>query len=136
MAEMVYREVDFYIGGPMDVERAWRCGLETALDMGFPPADASKVAVVISELGRNIERYAGQGLITLISHRGENTYIKIVAEDQGPGIPDVGRVLAGGYSTSRGLGLGVSGSRRLMDQFELRSTVGEGTTIEAVKMLI
>jgi serine/threonine-protein kinase RsbT len=53
----------------------------------------------------------------------------------GPGIPDVARVLSGGYSTSKGLGLGISGSRRLMDEFELRSVVGEGTTIEAVKLL-
>jgi serine/threonine-protein kinase RsbT len=125
----------FRIGCSMDVERAWRCGLRTALDMGFSPPDASKVAVVISELGRNIERYAGKGSITLRAETGRRACIQIVAEDQGPGIPDLDLVLAGGHSTSNGMGLGVSGSRRLMDEFEIQSALGEGTTIRAMKWL-
>jgi serine/threonine-protein kinase RsbT len=91
-----------------------------------------KVAVVISELGRNIELYAGEGVITVTAY---DDHIVIVAEDEGPGIPDVDRVLAGGYTTSRGMGLGVSGSKRLMDDFEVHSVVGQGTTIKAVKWL-
>jgi serine/threonine-protein kinase RsbT len=123
------------IGSFADVENAWRRGLEMALRMGFPEADANKIAVVISELGRNIEQYAGRGSITLTACAGEDTSIQIVARDKGPGIPDVERVLAGGYSTSRGLGIGVSGSRQLMDEFAIQSVIGAGTTIKTTKLL-
>jgi serine/threonine-protein kinase RsbT len=124
------------IGSFADVENAWRRGLEMARRMGFPEADANKIAVVISELGRNIEQYAGRGSITLTAcAREDDTSIQIVARDKGPGIPDVERVLAGGYSTSRGLGIGVSGSRQLMDEFAIQSVIGAGTTIKTTKLL-
>ena len=122
----------FAIKSIVDVVRARRNGLGIALEMGFHQAEANKIAVVISELGRNIELYAGEGLVTVIKC---DDRIEIVAEDQGPGIPDVERVLAGGYTTSQGMGLGVSGSKRLMDEFEIHSIVGQGTTIRAVKWL-
>jgi serine/threonine-protein kinase RsbT len=135
VAERLPRQMRFPISSFADVERAWRRGLALALAMGFQPADASQVAAVISEPGRNIERYAGPGSIMPVLHNGEHKCIRIIAQDQGPGIPDVERVLAGGHSTSKGLGLGISGPRRLMDEFELRSVVGEGTKIETVKFL-
>jgi serine/threonine-protein kinase RsbT len=108
--------------------------LEVALEMGFPRAEATKIAVVISELGRNIERYAKNGSITVTANHEERS-IEITAQDWGPGIADVDRVLKGGYSTSGGLGLGVSGSKRLMDTFDVRSVVGVGTTIKTSKRL-
>ena len=132
MAERQSNQRRFSIKNVVDVVRARRSGLGIALEMGFHQAEANRVAVVISELGRNIELYAGEGTITVTMH---DRYIEVVAEDQGPGIPDVDRVLAGGYTTSQGMGLGVSGSKRLMDEFEIRSTVGEGTTVRAVKWL-
>jgi serine/threonine-protein kinase RsbT len=79
--------------------------------------------------------YAGEGVITMTPSSEDGGYIKVVAEDQGPGIEDVERVLSGGYTTSGGLGKGVSGSRRLMDEFEIQSVVGEGTKITALKRL-
>lgn len=124
----------FPISSLVDVVRARRRGLEIALEMGFPQAEATKIAVVISELGRNIERYARNGSVTVTANRREK-YIMIVAQDWGPGIPDVERVLAGGYSTSQGLGLGISGSKRLVDKFDIQSVVGVGTTVKAVKWL-
>lgn len=124
----------FPISGLADVVRARRRGLEVALEMGFPRAEATKIAVVISELGRNIERYAKNGSITVTANQEEKT-IEITAQDWGPGIADVDRVLKGGYSTSGGLGLGVSGSKRLMDTFDVRSVVGVGTTIKTAKRL-
>ena len=129
MAEMI-----FPIGSLPDVVKARRRVLEIALEMGFAHAEATKVAVVVSELGRNIERYAGSGSITVITDT-DQCFIQIVAQDEGPGIPDVERVLAGGYSTSKGLGLGISGSRRLVDEFDVQSEVGVGTTIKALKYL-
>jgi serine/threonine-protein kinase RsbT len=125
----------FRITGLSDVVSARRHGLDMAIQLGFHQAEATKIAVVISELGRNIERYAGTGTITVTSQGGGDAYIQIVAEDHGPGIPDVARVLAGGYTTSRGMGLGLSGSKRLMDEFSVKSTVGVGTTVRAVKWL-
>ncbi len=115
--------------------KARRIGLNMATEMGFRLPDAIRVAVVISELGRNIVDYAGEGVITLIQYNGEPRFIKIVAQDQGPGIEDLERVLRGGYSTSKGLGLGISGSKRLMDDFEIHSEVGAGTMVTAVKRL-
>ncbi len=125
----------FSISNAADVESAWQCGMAIALAMGFALADANKIAVATSELGQNIRRYAGQGSITLTAHLGKNKYIEVVAQDQGPGIANIELVLAGGYSTSNGLGRGVSGARELMDEFELQSEAGEGTTIRAVKLL-
>jgi serine/threonine-protein kinase RsbT len=120
----------------MDVVTARRRGLDMALALGFPVPEATKVAVVISELARNIILYAnGQGTITLLAYGGEKKGIKIVAQDRGPGIRELELVLTGGYSTSKGLGLGVSGSRRLMDEFEIQTVAGAGTTITAAKWL-
>jgi serine/threonine-protein kinase RsbT len=134
MAEEQANKIYFPISSLVDVVRARRRGLELALEMGFPRAEATKVAVVISELGRNIERYAKNGSITVIMNP-EDKYIMVVAQDWGPGIMDVERVLAGGYSTSGGLGLGISGSKRLVDKFDIQSVVGVGTTIKALKRL-
>jgi serine/threonine-protein kinase RsbT len=125
----------FRITGLADVVNARRQGLDMAIQLGFHLAEATKIAVVISELGRNIERYAGTGTITIIAQSSGDAYIQIVAEDRGPGIPDIDRVLAGGYTTSRGMGLGLSGSRRLMDTFSVKSTIDVGTTVRAVKWL-
>ena len=118
----------------MDVVTARRRGLEMGLAMGFPTPEATKIAVVISELGRNILLYAETGMITVLAYP-EDRYITIIAQDQGPGIEDVDRVLEGGYTTSRGLGMGISGSKRLMDEFVVQSVVGAGTMITAVKRL-
>lgn len=124
------------INSPVDVVTARRRGLDMALAMGFPVPEATKIAVVISELGRNIVLYAGKGAITLIAyHTGEEKYFKIIAQDQGPGIEDVDLVLAGGHSTSKGLGIGLSGSKNLMDEFEIQTVVGAGTMIKATKWL-
>lgn len=119
----------------MDVVTARRRGLNMALAMGFPLPDATKIAVVISELGRNIILYAKRGTITLIAYVDKEKYFRIIAQDEGPGIEDVELVLEGGHSTSKGLGIGLSGSKRLMDEFEIQSVVGAGTMIKAAKWL-
>ena len=125
----------FAITSMTDVIIARREGRELALALGFRLADATRIAVVISELARNILLYANTGTIT-VSRCGEGRVgVRVVAEDEGPGIEDVDRVLAGGYSTSRGLGVGLSGSKNLVDEFSVRSRVGKGTTIVAVKWL-
>jgi serine/threonine-protein kinase RsbT len=123
------------INNLINVVTTRRRGLEMAQKLGFSLPDATKIAVVISELARNITLYTEGGTITLIAHTGERKGIKVIAQDKGPGIEDVDQVLAGGYTTSRGLGMGISGSKKIMDEFEIQSVVGGGTTIKATKWL-
>ena len=127
----------YAINDAMDVMQARRGGMDMALTLGFSQAESTKIAVVISELGRNIVNYAGAGQITVIASHTVmgRAYVKIVAEDHGPGIADLDAVLAGGLSSSGGLGLGISGSRRMMDEFDIQTAVGKGTRIQTLKWL-
>ena len=105
-------------------------GRELAGGCGFPSTDLAVVATAISELARNIVRYAVRGEIILrrVDDNGKRG-IEVVATDDGPGIPDLALAMQDGYSTSGGLGLGLPGTRRLMDEFEIISDFGKGTTV-------
>lgn len=105
-----------------------------AKEMGFSASDLTMIATALSELARNIVEYARQGEITLSrvtkgSHRG----LIIIARDSGPGIADIERALQDGYSSGKGLGLGLPGTKRLMDEFEIISGQGQGTTVRVAK---
>jgi serine/threonine-protein kinase RsbT len=117
----------------VDVVMVRQQGLDMARALGFPSPEAVQVAVVISELARNILLYAQEGVILLTPYTNAKKGIQVIAEDKGPGIPDIQRVLAGGYTTSGGMGMGVSGSKRLVDEFQIESTVGVGTKVTATK---
>ncbi len=119
----------------IDIYTAVQRGKMLARQMGFAEADRVRIETVISELARNALLYAGRGIIEIkvISQGREG--IEIKALDQGPGIADVELIMQDGYSTSGGLGSGLSGVRRLMDEFEIESTVGQGTTVRTVKWL-
>jgi serine/threonine-protein kinase RsbT len=119
-----------------DVVTARQQGRTLAARLGFSLTEATLVATAISELARNILLYAGSGTIVLQTiddcpRRG----ILIVAADNGPGIADVRQALAGGYSTSGGLGLGLCGVRGLVDDFDIVSKVGAGTTVTLKKWI-
>jgi serine/threonine-protein kinase RsbT len=119
------------ISSESDIVSARQHGRALACRLGFSPTHATLVATAISELARNIIQYARRGEILLTSITETNRHgLLIVARDEGPGIPDVRRALAGGYSTSGGLGLGLCGVKRLMDEFEVASDIG-GTTVAA-----
>jgi serine/threonine-protein kinase RsbT len=114
-----------------DIVTARMRGRAIALQLGFAAAPATLIATAISELARNILLYAKRGEIVLTPiEQGERRGLAVMAQDQGPGIPDVTRAMQDGYSTSGRLGLGLPGVRRLMDDFDLRSRVGEGTTVK------
>jgi serine/threonine-protein kinase RsbT len=117
-----------------DIILARQRGRELAGQAGFSSTDQTLIATSISELARNIVLYAQHGEIGLkrIQH-GEEVGIVVTAEDEGPGIPDVQRALQDGYSTSRSLGLGLPGVRRLMDDFDIDSRVGRGTKVTVRK---
>jgi serine/threonine-protein kinase RsbT len=105
-----------------------------ALQLGFAPTDATLVATAVSELARNIVLYAKRGDIILepLEHLGRRG-ILVIARDDGPGIPDIQRAASGGCSTSGSPGLGLRGVKRLMDEFEIVSMAGRGTTVSVKK---
>ena len=104
---------------------------ELARAVGFTVADQTRVATAVSEIVRNVVLYAKTGRVEfhLLGDRGSGAGIEVIIEDQGPGIPDIPLVLAGGHSTSGGFGRGVAGARALVDEFRLESTVGSGTRV-------
>ena len=122
------------IAKDVDVVRARQQGRELAAKAGFSSGDQTVIAAAISEIARNILTYAGYGEMSLdVQTNGDREGFMVVARDQGPGIPDVGRAMEDGYSTSGGLGLGLPGAKRLMDEFEIVSVAGQGTTVTMTK---
>ncbi|QGQ44078.1 anti-sigma regulatory factor [Metabacillus sediminilitoris] len=119
-----------------DIVAARQLGRNVAKELGFGTVDQARITTAISELARNIYLYAGHGemWIERISDLGKKG-LKITAIDKGPGIPDIRKVMEDGFSTSGGLGAGLPGVKRLMDDFDITSSVGEGTDIQAVKWL-
>jgi len=113
-----------------DIVTARQKGRALAKELGFEGGDVTLVAAAISEVARNIVEYAirGEIVITLL-HDGDNRGLSIVATDEGPGIPDVALAMQDGFSTGRSLGLGLPGARRLMDEFDVQSEAGHGTTV-------
>lgn len=117
-----------------DIVTARQAGHELAAQLGFTLTDRTMISTAISEIARNITSYAGSGEIRLLVglREGRNALV-VQAEDRGPGIRDIPRALEDGYSTGRGLGLGLPGARRLMDKLIIDSAPGRGTLVEMWK---
>lgn len=131
---MVAADIVVDINNSDDIVAARRAGHELALYLGFSLTDVTMVATAISEVARNITSYAGRGTVHLwVAERDGRKALVVRAEDDGPGIADIERALEDGYSTGRGLGLGLPGARRLMDRLVIDSTLGHGTVIEMWK---
>jgi len=123
-------EIRVPIASEADVVTARQQGRALAAELGFSSGDLTLIATAISEVARNIVAYAKRGEIVLShTNRDSRRGIVVVARDEGPGIPDIARAMQDGYSTSHGLGLGLPGAKRLMDEFDIASQVGKGTTI-------
>jgi len=117
-----------------DIVAARKAGHQLALDLGFSLTDVTMIATAISEIARNITSYAGRGAVRVwVADRDGRKALVVRAEDQGPGIADIDRAMEDGYSTGRGLGMGLPGARRLMDRLVVDSTLGRGTIIEMWK---
>jgi len=124
------------IGSEHDILTARQRGRELAAELGFSGSDLTLVATAISEIARNIVEYAGRGEMSFTLVRdGQSRGIVVVARDEGPGIPDVSRAMQDGYSTGRSIGLGLPGARRMMDEFEVDSAAGRGTTVTMKKWM-
>lgn len=117
-----------------DIVNARQAGHDLAARLGFSITDITMIATAISEVARNITSYAGQGEIRLsVDEREGRRVLIIIAADAGPGIADITRALEDGYSTGKGLGLGLPGAKRLMDRLRIDSEPGQGTLIEMWK---
>jgi serine/threonine-protein kinase RsbT len=124
------------IADELDIVRARQEGRQLAKETGFGPVDLARVATAISELARNIYNYARPGVIELSQvQKGARRGLQVVARDEGPGIRNVDDAMRDGYTTSGGLGAGLPGTRRLVDEFEIRSREGEGTCVTVRKWL-
>src|SRR5271156_667188 len=133
---MVAGEVVVDIDNPDDIVAARKAGHQLALDLGFSLTDVTMIATAISEVARNITSYAGCGAIRVaVQDREGRRALVVRAEDDGPGIANIERAMEDGYSTGRGLGLGLPGARRLMDRLIVESAPGEGTKIEMWKWI-
>ena len=129
-ASTVGDELRCLIAADVDVVQARQTGRDLAGELGFSVGDQTVVAAAISEIARNILMYAKRGEVRFTKVvDGTRQGLIVVAEDDGPGIRDVSRAMQDGYSTSGGLGLGLPGARRLMDEFEVVTAPGQGTRI-------
>jgi len=132
----VLQDIVVAIRSDGDIVAARQQGRALAAAIGFTATDATLIATAISELARNIVLYAGQGEVMLHSLEISNRRgIVIGARDSGPGIRSIEDVLRDGYSTSGGLGLGLPGVKRLMDEFAIESEPGQGTMVTVRKWL-
>jgi serine/threonine-protein kinase RsbT len=117
-----------------DVLLARQKARDLAKALKFSTSELTLIATAISEVARNIVTYAKQGEIVLrLVNQGRRRGIRVVAQDRGPGIADIPRAMQDGFSTSSSLGLGLPGSKRLMDDFDIVSELGKGTTITMTK---
>jgi serine/threonine-protein kinase RsbT len=128
------REVRVKIDSPADIVAARQQARALATQAGFSICDSTLITTAISEMTRNILEYASHGEVTISPLKnGTRRGVKIVASDHGPGIADISTVMQDGYSTNNGLGIGLPGTKRLMDEFEIRSKIGKGTVVTMKK---
>ena len=107
---------------------------EQAVSLSFGLLDQTKIVTAASELGRNAVTYGGGGEAVIEAARnGSRLVLVLTVTDHGPGIANIEDAMRAGFSTGSGLGLGLSGTRRLVDEFDLRSTVGQGTVVRIVR---
>ena len=123
-------EVRVQIEREADIVLARQAGRQLAAQLGFSSTDQTLIATAISEVARNIVVYANRGEVTLARvEDGGRVGIEVIARDEGPGIENLELAMRDGYSTKQSLGLGLPGARRLMDDFQLASEIGVGTTV-------
>ncbi len=130
-------EIRVPITSDSDMVPARAEGRALATKLGFSRTDATLIATAISEIARNIVVHVGNGEILLEPMYEDGRYgLLVVAQDTGPGIPDIEAALDHGFASGKGLGLGLPGARRLMDEFDIASEPGKGTTVTMKKWRI
>lgn len=123
-------EISVPITSDADIVIARQEGRSMAERLGFTATDQTIIATAISEVARNIIKFAKRGEVILAPVTKSTAHgIMVIARDQGPGIADVHLALQDGYTTGNGLGMGLPGCKRLMDELDIKSEVGKGTTV-------
>jgi len=123
-------ELSVPIKSAADIVVARQKGRALAIQLGFAGSDPTVIAAAISEVARNIVHHAQHGEIVLSGiHESSRNGIQVIASDQGPGISDIDRAMQYGYSSSRGMGVGLPGAKWLMDEFDIESQLGKGTRV-------
>jgi serine/threonine-protein kinase RsbT len=124
------------ISSSADIVTARQQGRTLAAELGFDGSDLTVIATAISEVARNVVMHAKQGEILLKPvQNGNKRGIKVIARDEGPGIKNVEKAMQYGYSSGKGLGVGLPGAKWLMDEFDIESKVGQGTKVTMKKWL-
>ncbi|WP_404469438.1 anti-sigma regulatory factor [Sutcliffiella horikoshii] len=118
-----------------DIIMARRLGREIAISMGFNYIDQVRITTAISELARNVIKYAGSGTVSIEVIHKYAPGLSVIVVDNGPGITSIGKAMQDGYSTSDSLGAGLPGVKRMMDEFMIDSVMEQGTRVEVVKWL-
>lgn len=127
-------EIRIAVSADPDIVTARQAARKVAAEAGFPSTELTVLATAVSEIARNIVRFAGVGELMVEQIEDQNRRgVRIVARDAGPGIVDLERAMQDGYSTYKGLGLGLPGAKRLMDEFAVVTKAGRGTTVTMTK---
>lgn len=127
---------EFRIESEADIVTARKAVRQAAIALGFNLTDVTRIVTAASELTRNIYQYAGSGMMRWRSlNKGISIGLELTFEDHGPGIPDIEKAMEMGFTTGNGLGLGLPGAKRLMDEMTMHSEVGRGTTVVVGKWL-
>jgi len=130
----VVRDEQVPVRGEEEVVRVRQLAREWAISLGFGLVDQTKIVTAASELARNTVLYGGGGTVRFQAlNDGPRRGLRLVFEDRGPGIADLQLALKDGYSTGTGLGLGLSGAKRLMSEFEIESALGKGTRVAVTR---
>ena len=131
---VVARDETMSIRSSEDVVRVRQVARQLAVAQGLSLVDQTKIVTAASELARNAVIYTGGGTVSIhLVTNGTRKGLRLIFADKGPGIADIAMALKDGYTTGNGLGLGLSGSKRLMNDFDIASKPGEGTTVTAIK---
>lgn len=119
-----------------EIVKARKVVRATATSLGFGITDVTRIVTAASELTRNIYKYAKSGAMRWrVLNHGARAGLELTFEDRGPGIPEVSKAMEMGFTTSNGMGLGLPGAKRLMDEMTIESTLGQGTTVVVRKWL-
>jgi serine/threonine-protein kinase RsbT len=127
---------EFRIESESDIVTARRLVREAAVALGFGISDVTRIVTAASELTRNIYHYAGRGVMCWRElSQGGRAGLELTFQDKGPGIADVAQAMEVGFSTGKGMGLGLPGAKRLMDEMTIESKLGQGTAVRVRKWL-
>lgn len=121
------------VASEADIVAVRRCVRERVAKLGFSLVDQTKVVTAASELARNTLIHGRGGQMELAMLNGPRVGIRLTFQDSGPGIPDIDLALRDGFTTGSGLGLGLGGAKRLVNEFEVKSRPGEGTRVTVVR---